>query len=85
MCARAQFFFHVVLFRFRSALLPITHRYIRICLPFSCLCRAGTRYIRGTKRCRLSWLTYSALVYEPKWGGGDGEKGSYGVEIYTGA
>ncbi len=23
-----------------------------------------------TKRCRLSWLTYSALVYEPKCGGG---------------
>ncbi len=23
-----------------------------------------------TKRCRLSWMTNSALVYEPKWGGG---------------
>jgi hypothetical protein len=23
-----------------------------------------------TKRCRLSWLTNSALVYEPKCGGG---------------
>jgi hypothetical protein len=22
-----------------------------------------------TKKCRLSWLTNSALVYEPKWGG----------------
>ncbi len=21
-----------------------------------------------TKKCRLSWLTNSALVYEPKWG-----------------
>jgi hypothetical protein len=28
-----------------------------------------------TKRCRLSWLTNSALVYEPKCGGG----GGYGV------
>jgi hypothetical protein len=25
---------------------------------------------RVTKRCRLSWLTNSALVYEPKCGGG---------------
>ncbi len=25
-----------------------------------------------TKRCRLSWLTNSALVYEPKCGGGGG-------------
>jgi hypothetical protein len=25
-----------------------------------------------TKRCRLSWLTTSALVYEPKCGGGRG-------------
>jgi hypothetical protein len=24
------------------------------------------------KRCRLSWLTNSALVYEPKCGGGGG-------------
>jgi hypothetical protein len=23
-----------------------------------------------TTRCRLSWLADSALVYEPKWGGG---------------
>ncbi len=28
-----------------------------------------------TKRCRLSWLTNSALVYEPKCG----ERGSCGV------
>jgi hypothetical protein len=26
-----------------------------------------------TKRCRLSWLTNSALVYEPKCGGKGGE------------
>jgi hypothetical protein len=25
-----------------------------------------------TKRCRLSWLTYCALVCQPKWGGGEG-------------
>jgi hypothetical protein len=25
-----------------------------------------------TRKCRLSWLTNSALVYEPKWGGGGG-------------
>jgi hypothetical protein len=31
-------------------------------------------YVQGaiTKRCRLSWLTNSALVYEPKCGGGWG-------------
>ncbi len=28
-----------------------------------------------TKRCRLSWLTNSAFVYEPKCGGGDGFRG----------
>ncbi len=27
----------------------------------------------ATKRCRLSWLTNSALIYEPKCGGGGGE------------
>ncbi len=25
-----------------------------------------------TKRCRLSWVENSAIVYEPKWGGGGG-------------
>jgi hypothetical protein len=40
-----------------------------------------------TQRCRLSWLTNSALIYEPKCGGG----GSCGVSAnecsctYTGA
>jgi hypothetical protein len=29
-----------------------------------------------TKRCRLSWLTNSVLVYEPKCGGGVGVAGS---------
>jgi hypothetical protein len=28
-----------------------------------------------TKRCRLSWLTNSALVYEPKCGGRGGVEG----------
>ncbi len=39
-----------------------------------------------TKRCRLSWLTNSALVYEPK-SGGEGElRGlSQWVQLYTGA
>ncbi len=33
--------------------------------------------VRGfTKRCRLSWLTNSALVYDPKSGGGGGVAGS---------
>jgi hypothetical protein len=27
---------------------------------------------RVTKKCRLSWLTISALVHEPKSGGGGG-------------
>jgi hypothetical protein len=30
------------------------------------------RYQGVTKRCRLSWLTNSALVYEPKCGGRGG-------------
>ncbi len=40
-----------------------------------------------TKRCRLSWLTNSALVYEPKCGGSEGElRGlSRWVQLYTGA
>jgi hypothetical protein len=32
-----------------------------------------------TKRCRLSWLTYSVLVYEPKCGGSGGVAGSQPV------
>ncbi len=56
---------------------------------FSCLyCTVSTVYTHGytrtsggggkgvTKRCRLSWLTNSALVYEPKCGGGGGVTGS---------
>ncbi len=40
-----------------------------------------------TKRCRLSWLTNSALVCEPKWGGRGGFAGSQPMSIglYTGA
>jgi hypothetical protein len=40
-----------------------------------------------TKRCRLSWLTNSALVYEPKCWGGGGELRvlSQLVQLYTGA
>ncbi len=34
------------------------------------------RYQGVTKRCRLSWLTNSALVYEPKCGGRRGVRGS---------
>jgi hypothetical protein len=34
-----------------------------------------------TKRCRLSWLTNSSLVYEPKCGGG----GDARSQLYTGA
>jgi hypothetical protein len=41
------------------------------------LCRIDMHVERGvTKRCRLSWLTNSALVYEPKGGGGGGGAGS---------
>ncbi len=36
-----------------------------------CNRRVGVQSIQGvTKRSRLSWLTNSALVYEPKCGGG---------------
>jgi hypothetical protein len=39
-----------------------------------------------TKSCRLSWLTNSALVYEPKCRGGGGCRGlSQSVQLYTGA
>ncbi len=40
-----------------------------------------------TKRCRLFWLDNSALVYEPKCGGSEGElRGlSRWVQLYTGA
>ncbi len=45
-----------------------------------------------TKRCRLSWLTNSALVNEPKWGREGGQGGFAGpqlmstaVQWYTGA
>jgi hypothetical protein len=34
---------------------------------------SDTRYQGVTKRCRLSWLTNSALVNEYKCGGGGGE------------
>jgi hypothetical protein len=34
-------------------------------------------YLRGHKRCRLSWLTNSALVYEPICGGGGGVGGKF--------
>jgi hypothetical protein len=40
------------------------------------------------KRCRLSWLTNSALVYEPKCGGRGGVSGSQSMSTavqYTGA
>jgi hypothetical protein len=42
-----------------------------------------------TKRCRLSWLTNSALVYDPKClerrGGGELRGLSQRVQLYTGA
>jgi hypothetical protein len=41
-----------------------------------------------TKRCLLSWLTNSALVYEPKFGGREGVAGSQPKkteQLYTGA
>jgi hypothetical protein len=37
-----------------------------------------------TKRCRLSWLTNSTLVYEPQKAGWGGLRGlSQGVQLYT--
>ncbi len=38
-----------------------------------------------TKRCRLSWLTNSALVHEPKCVGGGGFGVSASERLYTGA
>ncbi len=43
---------------------------------FSCIYTIFYTVQQGvTKKCRLSWLTNSALVYEPKCGGG----GAFGV------
>jgi hypothetical protein len=40
------------------------------------------RYIRGvTKKCRLSWLTNSTLVYELKWG--EAVRGRVSVNEYS--
>ncbi len=53
-----------------------------VCLfpvKWTCFCHMSgySSYIRGvTKRCRLSWLTNSALVYEPKCGVRRGVAGS---------
>jgi hypothetical protein len=40
------------------------------------LWRSVTAWMGLTKRCRLSWLTNTALVYEPKCGGRGGVAGS---------
>ncbi len=45
-----------------------------------CLLHRGLK-----KRCRLSWLTNSALVYEPKCGGGELRGLSEWVQLCTGA
>jgi hypothetical protein len=37
-----------------------------------------------TKRCRLSWLTNSAPVYESKGGGGNGGSQPMSIQLYTG-
>ncbi len=51
-----------------------THRYIKY---WGLLSPSGMLTPEGvTKRCRLSWLTNSALVHEPKCGGKGGILGS---------
>ncbi len=47
----------------------------------------GLDQIQGVKkRCRLSWMTNSALVYEPKCGGRGELRGiNELVQLYTGA
>jgi hypothetical protein len=50
-------------------------------------CEVGILLIcyKVTKRCRLSWLTNSAIVYEPKRGGRVELRGlSQWVQLYTG-
>ncbi len=56
------------------------------CWPPYPLCKIADP-VPETKGCRLSWLTNSALVYEPKCGGERGElRGiSQWVQLYTGA
>ncbi len=41
-------------------------------IAFSCCQVAVSHTMLTAKRCRLSWLTNSALVYEPKYGGAGG-------------
>jgi len=55
---------------------------IVICLPpIAVYCSQGV-----TKRCRLSWLTNSALIYEPKCGGRGELRGlCHWVQLHTGA
>ncbi len=43
---------------------------------YYCVLQVYTVHQRFTKRCRLSWLTNSALVYEPKCGGREEMRGS---------
>ncbi len=55
-------------------------------LSWVSLCTELFNYLQGlTKRCRLSWLTNSALVYEPKCGGGGELRGiSQWVQLSNG-
>ncbi len=66
--------------------------WLRLCLYYYSLSSIGNgAAINGgeqgvTKRCRLFWLTNSALVYEPKCGGRGELRGlSQWVQLYTGA
>ncbi len=60
-------FFNVVFFGSAPPLLPSSF-IVRLALY---LLQRKTQDQGVTKRCRISWLTNSALVYEPKCGGGD--------------
>ncbi len=56
-----------------------TRKLFRVCsIPTDRRQSDGAWQAGVTTRCRLSWLTNSALVYEPKCEGGWGE-GGYGV------
>ncbi len=66
-----------------AVILKISHRmeechiFLKTALPFTEGPSVGIAVSQGiTKRCRLSWLTNIALIYEPKCGGRGGVVGS---------
>jgi hypothetical protein len=62
------------------SLLPLLNKLLLLCVLLSCCVGAFTRYQGVSRRCRLSWLTNSDLVYEPKCKGGGWSTGSHPMD-----